>query len=77
MEHTFLTAEANEMIAAVQELKKAQNRVFVVISDYFGDEHPTTLKASEWIADSDAKLEPILGALMLAEMGYNNAVKTK
>lgn len=77
MKHTFLTAEANEMIAAVQDLKKAQDRVFDAISDYYGEEHPMTLKVCDWCADSTQRLAPLFGALLLSEMAYKGAVKTK
>lgn len=77
MQHTFLTDEANEMIAAVQDLKKAQERVFCAISNYYGEDSKMTAKACDWCADCEEKLQPLFGALLLAEMGWKNAVKAK
>lgn len=77
MQHTFLTAEANELIAAVIDLKKAQERIFSAISSYYGEEHEMTLKACDWCADCEKKLQPLFGAFLLAEMNWKKAVKTE
>ena len=65
------------MIAAVQDLKNAQARVFSAISDYYGEESEMTAKALDWCEDCEQKLQPLFGALLLAEMGWKNAVKAK
>lgn len=77
MQHTFKTAEANEMIAAAQDYLKAQERVFNAVTNYYGEQHPMTAQAAKWTAESNAGLEPILGSLLLAEMQYKGAVTNK
>lgn len=75
MKHTILDESANELLAAVLEYLRAQERVFAAVADEYGEDSTTATVMCDACAEFKKSLAPIFGASLMGALEFKNAVR--